>query len=278
MRRADRLFDIIQMLRVAVQPMTAAMIAERLEVTVRTVYRDIATLQARRIPIEGAPGLGYLLRRGFDLPPLMFTADEVDAIAVGARLVRRLRDPGLQSAAESVLAKVTTALPDALRGGIMEPPFLVSSGSAAVPDGVDLSELRRAIRETRKVRIAYSDAEAKRSERIVWPIAMAYYVDVTVLGAWCELRNDFLSPLSGRADHHGNDSERSDTRGWAAFDGTLVCPATREGIGCVTFPSSAHRAGVQRFAFGRKRYRGVLLLPLKRREKTCRGSQETRSD
>ncbi|MGA7535645.1 MAG: HTH domain-containing protein, partial [Pseudolabrys sp.] len=127
MRRADRLFDIIQMLRVAVQPMTAAMIAERLEVTVRTVYRDIATLQARRIPIEGAPGLGYLLRRGFDLPPLMFTADEVDAIAVGARLVRRLRDPGLQSAAESVLAKVTTALPDALRSGIMEPPFLVSS-------------------------------------------------------------------------------------------------------------------------------------------------------
>jgi len=107
MRRADRLFDIIQMLRVAVQPITAAMIAERLEVTVRTVYRDIATLQARRIPIEGAPGLGYLLRRGFDLPPLMFTADEVDAIAVGARLVRRLRDPGLQSAAESVLAKVT---------------------------------------------------------------------------------------------------------------------------------------------------------------------------
>jgi predicted DNA-binding transcriptional regulator YafY len=191
MRRADRLFDIIQMLRVAVQPITAAMIAERLEVTVRTVYRDIATLQARRIPIEGAPGLGYLLRRGFDLPPLMFTADEVDAIAVGARLVRRLRDPGLQSAAESVLAKVTTALPDALRSGIMEPTFLVSSGSAAIPDGVDLSDLRRAIRETRKVRIAYSDAEAKRSERIAWPIAMAYYVDVTVLGAWCELRNDF---------------------------------------------------------------------------------------
>jgi predicted DNA-binding transcriptional regulator YafY len=191
MRRADRLFDIIQMLRGAVQPMTAAMIAERLEVTVRTVYRDIATLQARRIPIEGAPGLGYLLRRGFDLPPLMFTADEVDAIAVGARLVHRLRDPGLQSAAESVLAKVTTALPDALRSGIMEPRFLVSSGSAAMPDGVDLSGLRRAIRETRKVRIAYSDAEAKRSERIVWPIAMAYYVDVTVLGAWCELRNDF---------------------------------------------------------------------------------------
>ena len=191
MRRADRLFDIIQMLRVAVRPTTAATIAERLEVTVRTVYRDVATLQARRIPIEGAPGVGYLLRRGFDLPPLMFTAEEVDAITVGARLVRRLRDPGLQSAAESVLAKVTTALPDALRSGIVKPSFFVSAGSAVIPDGVDLSGLRHAIRERRKVRIAYSDAEARRSERIVWPIAMAYYVDVTVLGAWCELRNDF---------------------------------------------------------------------------------------
>ena len=91
MRRADRLFDIIQTLRGAKGPMTAADIAERLEVTPRTIYRDIATLQARQVPIEGAAGLGYLLRRGFDLPPLMFTTEEVDAIAVGAQLVRRLR-------------------------------------------------------------------------------------------------------------------------------------------------------------------------------------------
>ena len=191
MSRSERLLELLQALRHHRRPVSGRVLAGELGVSIRTLYRDIATLQARRIPIEGAPGLGYLLRRGFDLPPLMFTADEVDAIAVGARLVRRLRDPGLQSAAESVLAKVTTALPDALRSGIMEPTFLVSSGSAAIPDGVDLSDLRRAIRETRKVRIAYSDAEAKRSERIVWPIAMAYYVDVTVLGAWCELRNDF---------------------------------------------------------------------------------------
>ena len=240
MRRADRLFDIIQMLRVAVQPITAALIAERLEVTVRTVYRDMATLQARRIPIEGAPGLGYLLRRGFDLPPLMFTADEVDAIAVGARLVRRLRDPGLQSAAESVLAKVTTALPDALRSGIMEPTFLVSSGSAAMPDGVDLSDLRRAIRETRKVRIAYSrrGGKTKRTYRVAYRDGLLRRRDCVRRVVRAAKR---LSPLSGRADRHGIGSERSDTRGWAAFDGTLVCPATREGIGCVTFPSSAPR-------------------------------------
>src|SRR5260221_9983030 len=107
MRRADRLFDIIQTLRAARRPMTAATLAEQLEVTVRTVYRDIATLQARRVPIEGAAGLGYVLHRSFELPPLMFTTEEVDAIAVGARLVRRLRDPKLQDAAGSVLAKVT---------------------------------------------------------------------------------------------------------------------------------------------------------------------------
>lgn len=191
MRRADRLFDILQILRVAAQPMTAATIAEQLEVTERTIYRDIASLQASRIPIEGARGIGYVLRKGFDLPPLMFTADEVDAIAVGARLVRRVRDPVLQKAANSVLAKVTTALPGVPRSGLLEAPFYVSSGDAETPKGVDLAELRRAIRETRKVRIAYADAQGSRTDQIVWPVAMAYYVDVTVLGAWCELRNDF---------------------------------------------------------------------------------------
>ncbi|HEY4250037.1 MAG TPA: YafY family protein [Roseomonas sp.] len=191
MRRADRLFDIIQALRSASGPMTAASLAERLEVTTRTIYRDIATLQARRVPIEGAAGIGYLLRRGFDLPPLMFTADEVDAIAVGARLLGRLRDPGLQDAAASVLAKIASILPERLRAGVVTAPFLVSDGSAIIPDGIDLAALRRAIRETRKVRISYQDATGRRSHRTVWPIAMLYYVDVTLLGAWCELRQDY---------------------------------------------------------------------------------------
>jgi predicted DNA-binding transcriptional regulator YafY len=191
MRRADRLFDIIQTLRVAKHPMTAAAIAGQLEVTVRTIYRDIAALQASRIPIEGAAGIGYVLRRGFDLPPLMFTADELDAINVGVRLVRRLRDPGLQDAADSVLAKITTILPDALRRGVDRAPFYVSDGKAEAPTGIDLSDVRYAIRETRKLRITYSDAAGQRSNRTVWPIAMAYYVDATVIGAWCELRVDY---------------------------------------------------------------------------------------
>src|SRR6266849_701669 len=112
MRRADRLFDIIQTLRGSPRPLTAAALADALEVTARTIYRDIAALQASRVPIEGAPGIGYVLRRGFDLPPLMFTADEIDAIAVGARHVRRLRDPKLQQAADRVLAKVTAVVPE----------------------------------------------------------------------------------------------------------------------------------------------------------------------
>jgi predicted DNA-binding transcriptional regulator YafY len=191
MRRADRLFDIIQTLRAARAPVTAAALAGALEVTTRTVYRDIATLQARRVPIEGAAGIGYVLRRGFDLPPLMFTIEEVDAIAVGARLVRRLRDPRLQQAADSVLSKVKTALPDALRPPLETPAFYVSGGDTAVPAGVDPSQLRAAIRDSRKMRIGYRDGNGRRTERTIWPIAMAYYVDVTLVGAWCELRADY---------------------------------------------------------------------------------------
>jgi predicted DNA-binding transcriptional regulator YafY len=190
-RRADRLFDIIQRLRTARGPLTAAAIAEQLEVTVRTVYRDIAALQARRVPIEGAAGIGYVLRRGFDLPPLMFTTEEIDAIVTGARLVRRLRDPRLQEAADSVLAKVFSVLPEALRGPLRDAPVFVSSGSAPAAEGVDLAEVRSAIHAARKLRIGYLDVEGRRTQRTIWPIAMAYYVDVTLIAAWCELRNDF---------------------------------------------------------------------------------------
>ncbi len=193
MRRADRLFDIIQKLRTAVHPLTAAAMAAGLEVTVRTIYRDIAALQASRVPIEGAAGIGYVLRRGFDLPPLMFTADEIDAIAVGARHVRRLRDPKLQQAAESVLAKVTAVVPEMLRPYLAAPPFYVSEGGAAPITGVDLSEVRGAIHQARKMSIDYADEQGRQTRRTIWPIAMAYYVDVSLIGAWCELRNDFRS-------------------------------------------------------------------------------------
>src|SRR5262249_2567698 len=192
---------------------------------VRTVYRDIATLQARRIPIEGAPGLGYLLRRGFDLPPLMFTADEVDAIAVGARLVRRLRDPGLQSAAESVLAKVTQRFPTRGEAESCSPRSSYPAAARRCQTGRSVRVaacdprdpqgphrvLRRGGKTKQTYRVAYRDGLLRRRDCVRRVVRAAKR----------------LSPLSGRADHHGNDSERSDTRRWAAFDGTLVCPATR---------------------------------------------------
>jgi predicted DNA-binding transcriptional regulator YafY len=190
-RRADRLFDIIQILRTAKRPVTAAMLAEKLEVTPRTVYRDVATLQARRIPIDGEAGVGYVLRRGFDLPPLMFTTEEVEAIVLGARMIPRLRDAKLQRAAESVLDKVTVVLPEQLRAELASERFYVSGGSARPAKGIDLGALRGAIRDNRKMRIAYVDERGTRTRRTIWPIAMAYYVDVTVIGAWCELRKNY---------------------------------------------------------------------------------------
>jgi predicted DNA-binding transcriptional regulator YafY len=191
MRRSDRLFDIIQALRTAKKPMTAAALAERLEVTVRTIYRDIATLQARRVPIEGAAGLGYMLRRGFDLPPLMFTIDEIDAIAVAMRMLHRTGDHGLQSAAESVLSKLTVALPDSLREHLATPPFFVSRNGAPRPPVADLAAIRTAIRDERKLQIAYSDEKGEHTRRVIWPIAIAYYAESTLVSAWCELRDDF---------------------------------------------------------------------------------------
>jgi predicted DNA-binding transcriptional regulator YafY len=191
MRRAGRLFDIIQMLRSAKGPLTAAAIAERLEVTPRTVYRDIASLQASRVPIEGSAGIGYVLRRGFDLPPLMFSTEEVDAIAIGMRLLNRLRDPGLQGAAERVLSKIAVVLPEMIRQSVGSAPFFVSEGNSQVPEGINLSDVRAAIRQRRKLDLRYRNEAGRETERTVWPIALAYYVDVTIIAAWCELRSDY---------------------------------------------------------------------------------------
>jgi predicted DNA-binding transcriptional regulator YafY len=191
LRRADRLFDILRMLRAASRPVTAASLAGALEVTVRTVYRDIATLQARRIPIEGAAGLGYVLRRGFDLPPLMFTEDEAEAIAVGVRMLARTGDPGLQRAAESVLSKVSLVVPDPLRDYLNAAPVYVSPSGAPVPERSDLpASIRHAIRDGRKMRIDYQDEAGRRTARIIQPFAVAYYAQATLVCAWCELRND----------------------------------------------------------------------------------------
>ncbi|QNP48749.1 helix-turn-helix transcriptional regulator [Diaphorobacter aerolatus] len=191
MRKAERLFEIIQLLRGAVQPMTAAQIAERLEVNVRTLYRDIAALQAQRVPIEGAPGLGYVLRRGYDLPPLMFTQEEVDAIAIGAYLVRRTGDESLRIAAQGVLSKLASIVSDDQQRRLATPQFYVSDAGARSSPAVDLSQVREAIRAHAKLAIEYEDESGSKTQRTIWPIAVVYYVEATLIAAWCELREDF---------------------------------------------------------------------------------------
>src|SRR5580765_2712042 len=144
MRRSDRLFDIIQRLRTAGQPTTAAALAAELEVTPRTVYRDIATLQARRVPIEGEAGVGYVLRRGFDLPPLMFTEPEIEAMVLGARVVTSWADAGLAKAAAEALARVEAVLPDRLRERLTGTPLYAPGFHVSPSVLADLASMRAA--------------------------------------------------------------------------------------------------------------------------------------
>lgn len=190
MRRADRLFEIIQMLRIARGALTAAGIAEALEVTPRTVYRDMAVLQAMRVPIEGEAGIGYILRAGYDLPPLNFSVEEIEAIVVGLSLVARTGDAGLMHAAETAAGKIAIVTPGP--DGQLEAAGLhVSDWGVEPPEAVDPSVLRWAIRELRKLRLQYCDQEGDTTTRTVLPVALVYYVEVAVLAAWCELRQDF---------------------------------------------------------------------------------------
>lgn len=190
MARSGRMFEIIQMLRASRSPLTAEAIAARLEVTKRTVYRDIATLQATRVPIEGAAGIGYVMRRGFDLPPLMFTPEEMEAITVGLSLIARTGDHSLEEAGATAMAKISEVLPSS------EPPtaqtHLFVSSWHAIPDpAFDLRLLRRAIREERKLELRYRDGVGNLTQRIVCPLAIIYYIDGILLAGFCELRQDF---------------------------------------------------------------------------------------
>lgn len=188
MRKASRLFEIIQVLRLARGVVTAADLAERLEVTPRSIYRDIAALQAMRVPIEGERGLGYILRPGFDLPPLMFSVEEIEAIVLGLALLGRTGDAALNAAAKSVNRKIAAAVPEPLRRSLQSGALLAWGSPASVPETVDLSTLRQAIRDEQVLALVYRDAEGRDTERTVRPIALIYYSQTMVLVGWCELR------------------------------------------------------------------------------------------
>jgi len=192
MRRADRLFRIVQRLRRR-GVTTASQLAETLEVSERTIYRDVRDLVLSGVPVQGEAGVGYALPRGFDLPPLMFTEEEIEALVLGARMVQAWADKRLAQAAEDALSKVETALPQRLQGRIaaaalLAPGFHIAEGTANF-----LEELRAALRLKRKIRFAYADKAAAPSTRTARPLALAFWGRAWSLTGWCELRKDFRS-------------------------------------------------------------------------------------
>ena len=191
MRRADRLFQIIQILRRAGGPVTAAALAAELETSKRSVYRDIAALIGQRVPVRGEAGLGYVLEGGFDLPPLMLTSDEVEAAVLGAQWVEGHADANLARAARDLIAKIAVTVPENLRPLILDASARTAPGWKIPPDGLDVAQARAWIRSGRKIALVYRDNEDRRTERVVWPIVIGYLDAVRTLIGWCELRQDF---------------------------------------------------------------------------------------
>ena len=188
MRRSSRLFEIIQILRGAPGPVTADALAEGLEVSTRTIYRDISALQAMRTPIEGEAGIGYMMRRGYDLPPLNFDAEEVEALHVGLSMLARTGDSALQEAASRICRKIEALHEDS--------SWLQVAPWGAPPDDpargcVSIAALRDAVRDERKLRLTYRNGQEQESQRIVRPVAVIYHLECTMLAAWCELRGGF---------------------------------------------------------------------------------------
>jgi predicted DNA-binding transcriptional regulator YafY len=189
--RTSRLFKLMDALRGHRRPVTAARLAEDLSVSIRTVYRDIQTLIDLGAPVEGEAGLGYLLRAGFFLPPLMFGEDELEALVLGARWVRGQGDPGLAQAADSALAKIATASPKDLRDKIADTGLWAPRFQTPAEQPAGLRTIREAMRREYKLAISYVDEKGVTTERVIWPIALVFLEGKRLLAAWCELRNGF---------------------------------------------------------------------------------------
>lgn len=192
MRRADRLFRIVLILsrgRLA----TGAELAQALNVSIRTVYRDVADLSRGGVPVEGAAGVGFRLKSSYHVPPLMFTREELQALHLGAQIVRGWADAGLRDAAESLLAKVEAALPEVLRPQLGAGGMIVPDAHVPAETATNIALLRLAIQRRRKLRFAYPRPFADQAERIAWPLGLLYWGGAWTLAAWCELRQGFRS-------------------------------------------------------------------------------------
>jgi predicted DNA-binding transcriptional regulator YafY len=191
MSRAARLLALIQALRRRRRPVTAAVLADELGVSERTVYRDIATLEAEGAPIAGEAGIGYVLKPGFMLPPLMFADEEIEALVLGLRFVVERGDRELAKAAQDARAKIAAVLPEELRERLDDAGLLAGPARPSAARDVDMAEIRRSIRGERKLRIRYRDGSERETERVIWPLALAFFEEVRVVVAWCELRGGF---------------------------------------------------------------------------------------
>lgn len=192
MRRADRLFQLIQLMRRR-NVATAAWLAQELEVSERTIYRDVRDLVLSGVPIEGEAGVGYILRRGFDLPPLMFTESELEAMVLGARVVTSWGDAPLARAAADALARVESVLPDRLKQKLEQTPLYAPGFHVQPWMAGSLSTLRQAIDDHRKVHLDYFNAQGEQTERTVRPLGLFFWGDRWSLTGWCEMRDDFRS-------------------------------------------------------------------------------------
>ena len=193
MRRADRLFQIIQILRRSRRPITADAIGLELETSKRTVYRDIADLMGQRVPIRGEAGVGYVLDGGYDLPPLMLTPDEIEAAVLGAQWVAGRADPALARAAKDLIAKIGAAVPERLRPYVLEPASGTPPAWNSLADAIDMARVRAHIHAGRKIKLTYRDEQGAETDRIIWPITIGYRDTTRMLVAWCEMRMDFRS-------------------------------------------------------------------------------------
>jgi predicted DNA-binding transcriptional regulator YafY len=207
MRRAERLFQIIQILRRTPKPITAEALGAELETSKRTVYRDIADLIGQRVPIRGEAGVGYVLEAGLDLPPLMLTPDEIEAAVLGAQWVARHSDPALARAAQDLIAKIGAVVPERLRPYVLE-PVTDTPPVRSLADGLDMARVRAQIHAGRKIALCYRDEQGRESKRVVWPVTVGYMETVRHLVAWCELRQDFRSFRTDRVTAAGFLDER----------------------------------------------------------------------
>lgn len=191
MDKTSRLFAIMDTLRRHRRPVTAATLAEEHGVSLRTLYRDIATLVALGAPVEGEAGVGYMLRPGFFLPPLMFTAEELEALVLGARWVEDQPDPTLSSAASNALGKIASATPDDLRLRLENTGLWPVRHTGTRRPLPLLETVRKAMREEKALQITYQDVNGQASDRIIWPVQIAYYDDRQLVAAWCTMRRGF---------------------------------------------------------------------------------------